>query len=860
MRSPASAAAMLLALATVARADDPGALTRAPAVLEPATPEYPPDAKARGLSGEVVLEVDVAAGGEVLDARVVRAAGEGFDEAALAAARKLRFAPAEIDGKPAAVTIEYRFRFDAPPRPPAPDEAVAQKARPGGVLRGVLLERGTRRPIAGASVSAGEASASTDGEGRFELAGLSPGAVKVVAVDPAYQRFETDETIAEGKAVEVKYYLLRDEQRGYEAVVVGERERKEVTSVTVTTGEVSRLAGVSGDTVRVIQNLPGVARQPGGFGALVVRGGNPNDTRVYVDGVEVPQIFHFEGLTSVVASDLVESVDFEAGNFGVRYGRATGGRVDLKTRDPGSSQLHVVADGNLYHALALVEGPATENVSVAIAARRSYVDAVLNAAASSSDKFSISVAPRYYDYQGKLTWRPTAEDVVRLTLIGSDDRMELTGVDTGTARNLDRLRIGTFFTQGIASWDHRFSDAARAKVSIAEGLVDIDNRFGDLGRERERFPITSARAEVSRDLGSALTLATGVDGRFLPTSTFDLEFPSIPPPNQLPDPDPRTIRYRSNLQAWEAGLWAEATWKPLDGLAVVPGVRLERVALVNRMAWVDPRLSLRYTLREGTTLKGGAGLYHQPPIVPYMMKEWGNPELREEGAWHFMTGVEQRIAGPVSLDLQLYAKRLFDLALPTDAVIDRGGQLVPERYTNAGTGKSYGAELLLRWNPGGRFFGWVAYSLSRSTRDQSVVGGTLARTGDAYDQPQNLVAVGTIDLPEVWRGFSTGFRLRYTTGNPFRRTTSGVYDADADAYAAVQEQSLGGRAPDFFQLDLRLDKRWTWKTWILSAYVEVQNVTNRKNPETIAYNYDYTKSGWATGLPLFPSFGIRAEY
>ena len=860
MRSLASAAALLLVLASVARADEPGALTRAPVVLEPATPAYPPDARTRGLSGEVVLEVDISASGQVLDARVVRAAGEGFDEAALAAARMLRFAPAEIDGKPAAVTIEYRFRFDAPPPAPAPAEASLAEARPGGVLRGVLLERGTRRPIAGASVSAGEATTSTDGAGQFEITGLSFGAVKVVATDPAYHRFETEETIAEGKALEVKYYLRRDEQNAYEAVVVGERERKEVTSVTVTTGEVTRLAGVSGDTVRVIQNLPGVARQPGGFGALIVRGGNPNDTRVYVDGVEVPQIFHFEGLTSVVSSDLVESVDFEAGNFGVRYGRATGGRVDLKTRDPGSKQLHVVADSNLYHALALVEGPATENVSVAIAARRSYVDAVLSAAASSSDKFSISVAPRYYDYQGKLTWRATENDVVRLSLIGSDDRIELTGVDTGTVRNLDRLQIGTFFTQAIASWDHRFSDAARAKVSLAQGLVDIDNRFGDFGRERERFPITSARAEVSRDLGSALTLAAGFDGRFLPTSTFDLEFPAIPAANQIPDPDPHDIRYRSNLQAWEAGFWAEATWKPVERLTLVPGVRLEREVLINRMTWVDPRLSIRYAVRDGTTLKGGAGLYHQPPIVPYMMKEWGNPDLREEGAWHFMTGVEQRIAGPVSLDLQLYYKRLFDLALPTDSVIERDGQLVPERYTNAGTGKSYGAELLLRWNPGGRFFGWIAYSLSRSKRDQSVVGGTLAPTGDAYDQPQNLVAVGTIDLPEVWRGFSTGFRLRYTTGNPYRRTTSAVYDADSDAYAAVQEASLGGRAPDFFQLDLRFDKRWTWKTWILSAYLEVQNVTNRKNPETIAYNYDYTKSGWATGLPFFPSFGIRAEY
>ena len=47
---------------------------------------------------------------------------------------------------------------------------------------------------------------------------------------------------------------------------------------------------------------------------------------------------------------------------------------------------------------------------------------------------------------------------------------------------------------------------------------------------------------------------------------------------------------------------------------------------------------------------------------------------------------------------------------------------------------------------------------------------------------------------------------------------------------------------------------------LLSAYLEVQNATNRKNPEDVAYNYDYSQRGWATGLPLFPSFGLRAEY
>jgi TonB family protein len=849
---------LLLLAATPANAADAaaGVLTRAPAVLAAATPEYPADAKARGLSAEVVLELDVGADGEVLAARLAAPAGDGFDEAALAAARRLRFSPAEIDGKRAAVTLEYRFRFDAPA--PAPEPPAA----PAAVLRGRVLERGTRAPLGGVSVTVADgASVFTDREGRFELAGLSPGVAKVLAADPSHHRFDTEETLEAGRAVEVTYYLRRAAQDGYEAVIVGERERKEVASVTLTTGEVSRVAGVSGDTVRVVQNLPGVARQPGGFGALVVRGGNPNDTRVYVDGVEVPLVFHFGGLTSIVPSELVRAVDFEAGNFGVRYGRATGGRVDLATRDPDDRRLHVVADANLYHAMTLAEGALSSDVSIALAARRSYADAVISRAAESSDDFNVAVAPRYYDWQGKLLWRAGPDDVVRLSLFGSDDRMELTGVDTGGLEDLDRFRTGTAFTQVTASWDHRFSEAARARVALAQGFIEVGNRFGALGTQQQTFHVTTLRAEGSRDLGRALTLAAGFDGRFLPVASMVLEFPEIPPPNRLPDPHPRMIRYDRDVQGLEAGLWAEATWRPIEGLVVTPGLRADRVVLFQPMAWVDPRLSVRYTIREGTTVKGGAGSYHQPPLPPYQMREWGNPALREEGAWHFMAGVEQRIAGPLTADVQLYYKRLFDLALPSDRIVERDGALVPERYSNDGTGKAYGAEVLLRWNPGGRFFGWLAYSLSRSIRDQDVVGGALLLPGsDSYDQPHNLVALGTVDLPELWEGFSAGFRARWASGNPYRRVAGAVYDADADRYQPVQEAALGGRVPDFFQLDLRLDKRWTWKTWILSAYLEAQNVTNRKNPEGAAYSFDYARQGWFTGLPLFPSFGVRAEY
>jgi hypothetical protein len=87
-----------------------------------------------------------------------------------------------------------------------------------------------------------------------------------------------------------------------------------------------------------------------------------------------------------------------------------------------------------------------------------------------------------------------------------------------------------------------------------------------------------------------------------------------------------------------------------------------------------------------------------------------------------------------------------------------------------------------------------------------------------------------------------------------------VYDVDADAYQAIQTGDLSERMPPFFQLDLRVDKKWTFKAWTLAAYLDVQNATNRKNVEGVQANHDFTEQSFVTGMPIFPSLGLRAEY
>jgi hypothetical protein len=557
-------------------------------------------------------------------------------------------------------------------------------------------------------------------------------------------------------------------------------------------------------------------------------------------------------------------VDFQAGNFGVTSGRAIGGRVNLVTRDPGD-RLHAVGDVNLYQATAMVEGRPTESLGLALAARRSYADFMIRQAVKQMDHPpGMSVAPQYYDLQAKAAWKASPDDTIRLDFFGSNDRMVFTNVKTDGLTNLDVVKYANQFYKTNLRYDHRFSDSTRLFLSAGGGWQEVVARFGDHYTETDQLWSGTSRAELHHRFGPALAVVVGGDADWDPRAHVSVEAGSLSPPGQisngLGDLETRS-RFDQIVDGYEAGAFVEASIEPVRWLRIVPGVRADvHRSSMTRLSWVDPRLAVRAQLDPNTALKAAVGLYHQSPPMAYLTEQWGNPELRPEAAWQYSAGAERKILSQLSLDVEVYTKRLFDLAVPSSGTVTRDGREVPEHFRSAGTGRAYGTEVLLRWDPDGRFFGWIAYSFSRTKRDQPNQGDTLQAEGNEYDQPHNLVAVGTLELPEVWTGFSTGFRLRYTTGNPYERIRSAVYDADADRYQPLTTGRLSSRMPDFFQLDLRADKKWVHRLWTLSTYVEVQNVTFRKNPEYPAYNFDYSKQGWVQGIGFFPAFGVRAEY
>ena len=831
-------------------AEPQGQLTRPPELLERVEPVYPPEAFAQRIEAQVVLRLTIEADGTVGDVAVMESGGPAFDEAAVEAARQLKFRSAEIDGVPAAIMMDYRQTFEVA------EEAVEvpvelDQERLVGALRGKLLERGTRTPLAGVVVQLPTLGleAITEADGRFEVTDVPAGEIIILIEDPAYYTIEDAELIVATQVTEVRYY---PERRGYsdsEIVVVGKRIKKEVARHTLTVEEIRKIPGTSGDALKVVQNLPGVARAPFGAGLLVVRGSSPGDSGAVINRHFVPLIYHFGGLRSVFSSSLLESIDFYPGNFSPEFGRFSGGIVDARVRRPKTDRIHGHVEADFFDAGLLIEGPVGEKGAFAVAGRRSYIDYLFPLFIPDDANVDFTVAPRYYDYQLIYDWM-SGTDRFRLFFFGSDDKLRflLDEPDAMDPSVRGEFKNDTSFYRLYGAWNKRINDRITNELSLAVGLNSFFLTFMEKFYFDTDVYVITAREDLEIELSDTFKLRTGLDLEVWPTR---FEIVATRPPKEGSAPEGRQVGAEEALETQgeaiiaRPGLWIESQWKPVEALLLLPGMRFDYHHPVDEWS-VDPRLNARYTLQPGTVIKGGVGQYSQPPQPDETDDVFGNTELQLWHAYHLMVGAEQALADAVTLDVQWFHKRLVNLVARVDD---------PNiKYNNQGTGRIYGIEVLLRHALQGRFFGWISYTLMRSERQDAP--GEPYRLFD-FDQTHILAAVAQYRLPANWE---IGARWRYVTGNPVTLFSRGPYDVNADVFVGKPGEINATRLPAFHQLDLRVDRKWIWDLWYLTAYFEIQNVYNRQNPETYTYRYDFSDREIVSGLPILPSFGLRGSF
>src|SRR5262249_23819215 len=191
---------------------------------------------------------------------------------------------------------------------------------------------------------------------------------------------------------------------------------------TMRRDEIEPIPGSRGDVLSAAKTLPGIANTQG-FGpqaGIVVRGSSPADSRTFVDGFEIPLLYHLGGIQSVIPGEMIDDLVYSPGGFGVEWGKASGGMVNVITRR-GAQELSGFADVSFVTASGMLHGPLGKDGSFAAAVRRSYVDAVIPLVVPESSSLSFTALPRYYDYQARADYRLTPHLALSGFLIGSDD-------------------------------------------------------------------------------------------------------------------------------------------------------------------------------------------------------------------------------------------------------------------------------------------------------------------------------------------------------------------------------------------------------------------------------------------------------
>ena len=659
--------------------------------------------------------------------------------------------------------------------------------------------------------------------------------------------------------------------------VVRARRKKSAHETSVAADEARVVPGTQGDPVKVVQDLPGVARAALGRGDVVVWGAAPRDTRVFVDGVEVPALYHLGGFRSVIGAGLVDNVTLVPGAFGVDTGRAIGGVVDVATRalDPdGDRAPHGEASVDPIDLGAQVAFSPAEHARVVVAARASLLDLWWPAVVPDAVSDFVQV-PRALDAQAKATFALRPREELTVGVLAARDALSrvVDSVDPTSTRSDER-------EQAFARLYARYTQRAGGHSVHATAWVGLDERSTTTtsgpssSSLASSAPSCGARAFVRQRLWPSLVLQTGVDASS--TTAFVSRTGSLVAPPREGDPSVfgAVAVADVNADAWTAMQVDIAPWVSADAtlgpVTITPGLRLDGWALsasratpragttpaigATTMTFTpDPRVAATWRTTSWLTLRAAGGVYHQPPPVEDTSAVFGNPRAGLERATHAALGGVVRVVDDDSGAVDVDVTGFYRYAEGLVARVPSSSPPLAGALENDGVGVATGATLQVRRSQSGGAFGWVAYTLSRSERQDDVTA--RYRLAD-FDQTHVVTAVAGAPLGP----FTVSARARAATGMPRTPVVGAVFDARRDAYEPVLGATNTTRLPPFFQLDARVETTLHAAPFVVDLALELQNVTLHENAEEVVFDADYSDRAFVTGVPFLGVLGARVRF
>jgi len=618
------------------------------------------------------------------------------------------------------------------------------------------------------------------------------------------------------------------------------------------TEELGTLPGARADALEVVKSLPGVANVSAdsfAAGTMVIRGASPEDSTYLLDGVEIPLLYHFGNLQTIIPAEMIADVELLPGGFGVEHGRATGGVVELHSRPSDIDRTTAFAELSFINIAGAIQAPLLrgENLSFLLGFRRSLVDAVVPLALPDDARLSFDTLPQYYDGQLRVDWRPNPSHRASFLAIGSVDRLALVSdyENDHDPYMTGDLRAASDLGLAITSWSYDGAEVdSRAMISAA--FVRAKQLVGSERHINFEIPSMTLREDLTWRAHKLLAVRAGGDVD-LHSVHFDVLTP-LPPQEGVPGgtnftTDPVTQVVETIDDVW-ASAYAAADVRPTSRITLTPGLRLDHYHY-HSATTLCPRMTASVRLTGKWTARTAVGAYTRPPSGA----EFAVARLVPERATHYVAGADYRISEGIGASATGFLTRSRDLVVMDPSRITEDAL---EAYVNRGTGRVYGLEVIVRAKRNG-FYGWLAYTLSRSTR---VDGPGLERRLFDYDQTHNLIAVGSWR----WRAWRFGGRWQFTTGEPETPIVGSYFDSDSNTYQPIYGEVNSTRMENAHQLDLRVDRTFAFRNWTLSAFLDVTNVYAHARTLGYEYNFDYSEREPSTSMPIFPAIGVRGAF
>ncbi|MDR2968660.1 MAG: TonB-dependent receptor, partial [Tannerellaceae bacterium] len=652
------------------------------------------------------------------------------------------------------------------------------------------------------------------------------------------------------------------------------------------------------DIVKTLQLTPGVTSGTEGLAGMYVRGGNLDENLFLIDGNPVYQINHLGGMFSAFNPEAIRNMEFFKAGFPSRYGGRLSSVIDVHTKEGNMKEFHGSATLGLIAGNINLEGPIVKDrTSFSVALRRTWLDAItapalaiVNHKYMKTDGKKVHFNYNFYDLNATLNHKFSERSRFYFSFYNGNDALSGGEEEVYNSEYLNDTEYPTRMTSeyrarlswgnllASAGWTYVFSNKLFGKVS------GVFTRYGSSMMYSSKSTQSSGSYQSgSSDETANTTSILDLGGRaafdYLPRPDHhirfggDLLFHRFRPEysrRKLDDTSPEesqshtTVFSDELLWAREGSAYLEDDWDISKTLRINGGLRFSLFNVEGKTyTGIEPRLSLRWKLRDDLSLKASYSRMKQyihlvsQSFISLPTDAWMpvTRKLKPLASDQYSIGAYYNMNRQYELSLETYYKKLYNLL-----EYNEGYSFLPsfaswEDKMTAGTGRSYGLELMLRKNTG-RTTGWVGYALSYADRqfDEINNGRPFPAKYDTRHK-LNIVAMhklsDKVELSAAWTltsGTYTTLSLEsyestlknemgYWTGD-----WSYGYNPNRPEHIAVDNftERNNHRFPTYHRLDLGINIYRPKKSGRMGIWnVSIYNAYNRRNPVAIFKTSEY---------------------